>query len=387
MDARSGPRSGRGRRRGRFRHHSSRVPGARGSHPWATGAAIRQSRGASTPARGRTRGRAGEGEGGKEGQRLRARTKSRRETTTHSLDGLHDLVGVVAVVGRVGRAVVVVRLAEDEDVVALAERVLEDGDRAQVDVRVVAGGLAGRRAVKVPLCARRANEGWARRRQSTSSSFVPCVRERHLAPPREHVTRPTWAGNPKLGRMCKKKGSNAPLSSETDVIFLSTVCEEREKGTQSASFEARPERGEGGARGRAARGVNTASLAGGRLSSASSSAGPAPLPSRPPDGRREKGRHYVRSSCSWEETARRGERGSVSLGAHTTLLSRAVRVIGASLPPADLDPALPASVTRDETERTGGHPPRRSRRLQKRTGRATSATEGLSRRGGPSRRG
>ena len=55
------------------------------------------------------------------------------------------------VVGLVRRAVVVVALGDDEDVVAAAERVAEHGARAQEDVRVVALSLVLLRAVKVPL--------------------------------------------------------------------------------------------------------------------------------------------------------------------------------------------------------------------------------------------
>ena len=63
---------------------------------------------------------------------------------------VHDLLGMVAVVGAVRGAVVVVALGENEDVLTAAERVLEDGGGAEVDVRVAAGGLVGRGAVKVP---------------------------------------------------------------------------------------------------------------------------------------------------------------------------------------------------------------------------------------------
>jgi hypothetical protein len=62
----------------------------------------------------------------------------------------HQLGSLVAVVVLVGRAISVPALGEHQDVLAQAERVGEDGDRLQVDVRVVAGGLVGRRAVKVP---------------------------------------------------------------------------------------------------------------------------------------------------------------------------------------------------------------------------------------------
>ena len=62
----------------------------------------------------------------------------------------HQLGSLVAVVVLVGRAIGIPALGEHQDVLAQAERVGEDGDRLQVDVRVVAGGLVGRRAVKVP---------------------------------------------------------------------------------------------------------------------------------------------------------------------------------------------------------------------------------------------
>lgn len=65
--------------------------------------------------------------------------------------GVHQLVGLMAVVELVGRAIRIPGLAQDKDVVASAEGVREDGNGADVDVGVVAGGLAGRRTVKVPL--------------------------------------------------------------------------------------------------------------------------------------------------------------------------------------------------------------------------------------------
>lgn len=46
------------------------------------------------------------------------------------LGSLHDLVGMGTVVGHVGRAVVVVALAEDENVGTATEGVLEDGNGA-----------------------------------------------------------------------------------------------------------------------------------------------------------------------------------------------------------------------------------------------------------------
>lgn len=65
--------------------------------------------------------------------------------------GGHQAVGLMAVVELVGAAIGVPGLAEDEDVVAAAEGVREDSDRADVDIRVVTGGLAGRGAIEVPL--------------------------------------------------------------------------------------------------------------------------------------------------------------------------------------------------------------------------------------------
>ena len=57
---------------------------------------------------------------------------------------------MVAVVGPVGGAVVVVALGEDEDVVAAAEGILEDGGGAEVDIGVVARSLVGGGTVEVP---------------------------------------------------------------------------------------------------------------------------------------------------------------------------------------------------------------------------------------------
>ena len=47
---------------------------------------------------------------------------------------VHGLLGVVAVVGAVRGAIVVVSLGEDEDVVAATEGIFEDGGGAEVDV-------------------------------------------------------------------------------------------------------------------------------------------------------------------------------------------------------------------------------------------------------------
>jgi len=63
---------------------------------------------------------------------------------------VHDLLGVVAVVGPVRCSIVVVRLCEDKNVFPTAERILENRSGAKVDVGVVAGSLVGGRAVKVP---------------------------------------------------------------------------------------------------------------------------------------------------------------------------------------------------------------------------------------------
>ena len=66
------------------------------------------------------------------------------------LGEVHDLLGVVTVVGHVGGAVVVVSLSEDEDVVAAAEWIFEDGGGAEVDIGIAARGLVGGGTVKVP---------------------------------------------------------------------------------------------------------------------------------------------------------------------------------------------------------------------------------------------
>lgn len=57
--------------------------------------------------------------------------------------GLHQAVGIVAEVELVGASIGVPGLAENEDVVTLAEGVGEDSDGAEVDIGVVTGGLAG----------------------------------------------------------------------------------------------------------------------------------------------------------------------------------------------------------------------------------------------------
>ena len=56
----------------------------------------------------------------------------------------------MAVVELVGGAVGIPALGEDEDVGHAANGVGEDGDGAEVNIRVVTGGLAGGGAVEVP---------------------------------------------------------------------------------------------------------------------------------------------------------------------------------------------------------------------------------------------
>ena len=56
----------------------------------------------------------------------------------------------MAVVGLVGRAIVVVRFRKNKDVVAAAEGILKDGAGAKVDIRVIAWSLIGGRAIEVP---------------------------------------------------------------------------------------------------------------------------------------------------------------------------------------------------------------------------------------------
>ena len=57
----------------------------------------------------------------------------------------------MAVVEFVRSSIVVPGLAHDEDVVATAERIGIHGNGAEVDIGVVAGGLAGRGAIEVPF--------------------------------------------------------------------------------------------------------------------------------------------------------------------------------------------------------------------------------------------
>ena len=64
---------------------------------------------------------------------------------------LKDLRGVVAVVGLVRCAIIVVALGQNEHIVAATEGIREVRHGAEVHVRVVTRSLARRRTVKVPL--------------------------------------------------------------------------------------------------------------------------------------------------------------------------------------------------------------------------------------------
>jgi hypothetical protein len=64
--------------------------------------------------------------------------------------GLHQLGRLVAVVVLIRGAIGIPALAENKDVGVEAERIGEDSNGLEVNVRVVAGGLASRRAIKVP---------------------------------------------------------------------------------------------------------------------------------------------------------------------------------------------------------------------------------------------
>jgi hypothetical protein len=63
---------------------------------------------------------------------------------------IHNLLGVVTVVGTVGSTVAVVGLGENEDVIATTEGVLEDRSGAEIDIRVMARSLVGGRTIEVP---------------------------------------------------------------------------------------------------------------------------------------------------------------------------------------------------------------------------------------------
>jgi hypothetical protein len=65
--------------------------------------------------------------------------------------GLHQTVGIVTVVELVGASIGIPGLAEDEDVVTLAEGIGVVSDGAEVDIGVVTGGLGSGGAVEVPF--------------------------------------------------------------------------------------------------------------------------------------------------------------------------------------------------------------------------------------------
>lgn len=63
---------------------------------------------------------------------------------------LHHLRSVMAVVGFVWSAIVVVALGEYKDVITATEGIFEDGRRTEVDIGIVAWGLIGGRTIEVP---------------------------------------------------------------------------------------------------------------------------------------------------------------------------------------------------------------------------------------------
>lgn len=65
--------------------------------------------------------------------------------------GLHQTVGFVTVVELVGASIGIPGLAEDKDVVTLAEGVRVVSDGSKVDIGVVTGGLAGGGTIEVPF--------------------------------------------------------------------------------------------------------------------------------------------------------------------------------------------------------------------------------------------
>jgi hypothetical protein len=67
------------------------------------------------------------------------------------LVGLHELSTLVAVVELVWGSIGIPALGENQDVGGATEWVREDGNRSEVDIGVVAWGLASRAAVKIPL--------------------------------------------------------------------------------------------------------------------------------------------------------------------------------------------------------------------------------------------
>jgi hypothetical protein len=64
---------------------------------------------------------------------------------------IHELGALVSVVRAIGGTIRVVALSKNNNVVTESERIGVNGNGSEVDIRVVAGGLLGRGAVKVPL--------------------------------------------------------------------------------------------------------------------------------------------------------------------------------------------------------------------------------------------
>jgi hypothetical protein len=73
------------------------------------------------------------------------------EPVLFALMRLHDNSGIVAEVVRIWLSVGHPGLTHDEDIVAKSEWIWVVGDRAEIDIRVVAGSLTGRRAVEIPF--------------------------------------------------------------------------------------------------------------------------------------------------------------------------------------------------------------------------------------------
>jgi len=67
------------------------------------------------------------------------------------LVGLHKLCALVTVVVLVWSSIGIPALGDHQDVWGAAKWIREDGDRAEVYVGVVSGGLTGRTSVEVPL--------------------------------------------------------------------------------------------------------------------------------------------------------------------------------------------------------------------------------------------
>ena len=65
--------------------------------------------------------------------------------------GFHQSGGFMAVVELVGGAIRVQGFAEDKHIVTTAERVGVNGNRTEVNIGVVTGGLTGRGTIEVPF--------------------------------------------------------------------------------------------------------------------------------------------------------------------------------------------------------------------------------------------